>query len=73
VAHHVAAGWETRSLDATDDTPVGWREGPGKYEDIYGQKKILTKNQVIVFCGYGSWAIVYAWTGKEVEKVWLSD
>jgi len=41
VAHHVAAGWETRSLDATDDTPVVWREGPGKYEDIYGQKKLL--------------------------------
>jgi hypothetical protein len=47
--------------------------GTSKYEDIYGQKKILSKNQVIVFCGYGSWAIVYAWTGKEVEKVWLSD
>ena len=73
VAQQGAEGWATRSLETTDDTPVVWREGPGKYEDIYGEKKIRAKNPVIVFCGYGSWAIVYAWTGREVEKVWLSD
>ena len=73
VAHQVAGDWEIRSLDVTDGTPVVWREGPGKYDDIYGQKKIRAKNSVIVLCWYGSSAIVYAWTGKEVEKVWLSD
>jgi hypothetical protein len=73
VARQVAQGWETRSLEVTDGTPVVWREGPGKYDDIYGEKKIRAKNPVIVLCGYDSWAIVYAWTGKEVEKIWLSD
>src|ERR1700736_3512092 len=31
VARQVDEGWETRSLDTTDGTPVAWREGPGKY------------------------------------------
>jgi len=73
VARQVAGGWEIRSLETSDGTPVVWREGPGKYDDIYGEKKIRAKNPVIVLCRYGSSAIVYAWTGKEVEKVWLSD
>ncbi len=73
VARQVAGGWEIRSLETSDGTPVVWREGPGKYDDIYGEKKIRAKNPVIVLCWYGSSAIVYAWTGKEVEKVWLSD
>ncbi len=73
VARQVGGGWEIRSLSTTDGTPVVWREGPGKYDDTYGEKKIRAKNPVIVFCWYGSSAIVYAWTGTEVEKVWLSD
>src|SRR5207245_1530346 len=73
VARQAAGGWEIRSLDTTDGTPVVWREGPGKYDDMYGEKKIRAKNPVIVLCWYGSSAIVYAWTGTEVEKVWLSD
>ncbi len=73
VARQVGGGWEIRSLSTTDGTPVVWREGPGKYDDMYGEKKIRAKNPVIVLCWYGSSAIVYAWTGTEVEKVWLSD
>lgn len=34
---------------------------------------IRARHQVIVFCGYESWAILYAWTGKEVVKTWISD
>jgi hypothetical protein len=74
VAHLLDAGWEIRSLETTDGTPVVWRQGPGKYEGLYvGEKVIRATRPVIVLCDYGSSAILYAWTGKEVEKVWLSD
>jgi|SRR5208282_960809 len=73
VAHKANKGWETRSLETTDETPVVWRAGPGKYDDISEPKTIRATYPVIVFCGYGSWAILYAWTGKAVEKIWISD
>ncbi len=74
VARQLDGEWDIRSLETTDGTPVVWREGPGKYEGLYeGDKTIHATNPVIVFCGYGSWAIVYSWNGKEVEKVWVSD
>ena len=60
---------------ANGATPAVWREGPGTYKDVYGDetKTIHAVRPVIVFCGYESWAIVYAWNGKKVEKVWVSD
>ena len=74
VARQRDGEWDIRSLETTDGTPVVWREGPGKYEGLCeGDKTIHATNPVIVFCGYGSWAIVYSWNGKEVEKVWVSD
>jgi len=73
VARQLAKGWESRSLETTDGTPVVWRDRPGKYEDLYEKKTIRAKWPVIVFCGLESWEVVLAWTGKEVEKVWLSD
>ena len=71
--HQVALGWETRSLEIADGAPVAWRESPGKYEGMNREKPIRAKYPVIVFCGYGSWAVVYAWTGKDVEKAQVSD
>jgi hypothetical protein len=73
VARHDGDGWDIRSLDTTDGTPVVWREGPGKYDDLYGKKAIRATRPVIVFCGLESWAVVFSWTGKEVEKVQTSD
>ena len=73
VARQVASGWEIRSLETTDGTPVVWREGPGNYADLDGKKTIRATRPVIVFVGYGGWGILYAWTGKEVEKVQISD
>src|SRR5258708_22299311 len=73
VARQLADGWETRLLETTDATPLVSRERPGKYEGMSDPKTILATNPVIVFCGYGSWAILYAWTGKEVAKTWISD
>jgi hypothetical protein len=73
VARQTNAGWEIRSLEETDGTPVVWREGPGKYEGMSEPQTIRAKYPVIVFCGYGSWAILYSWTGKDVVKTWISD
>jgi hypothetical protein len=75
VAHQRQNGWETISLDIADAAPVPvvWREGPGKYDDVYGQKTLSATRPVVVLCGYESWAILYAWTGKQVEKIWISD
>ena len=74
VAHKVVGRWQIRSLETTDGgAPVVWREGPGKYSDVYGEKTIKATHPVIVLCGYEGWAILYAWTGGEVEKVWISD
>jgi hypothetical protein len=73
VARKVGNDWEVRSLETTDGTPVVWREGPGMYDGMNEEKPIRAKNPVIVFCGYGSWAILYAWTGTEAKKIWLSD
>lgn len=72
VAQQLGAAWETRLLESTDGTPVVWREAPGKYQGVDG-KKIRATKQVIVFSGLESWTVVYAWTGKDVEQVQLSD
>ena len=73
VARQIGDTWETRSLETTDGTPVVWREGPGKYDGMSAPNTIRAKNPVIVFCGLESWAILYAWPGKEVVKTWISD
>jgi hypothetical protein len=73
VAKQIAGAWDIHLLEKTDGAPVVWSQGPGTYTDVYGQKTIHSANQVIVFCGYESWAILYAWTGRTVDKVWLSD
>ena len=73
IARKVTDSWEVRLIETTDGTPVVWSEGPGKYKDVYGQKTLRAAHPVIVFCGYESWAILYAWTGSAVDKVWLSD
>jgi hypothetical protein len=72
-ARNVGPNWEMRSIEVTDGKPVVWSEGPGKYRSVYRDKTIQAANPVIVFCGYSSWAIVYAWNGKRIEKVWLQD
>jgi hypothetical protein len=75
VAHEVETGWELRGLeqDITGPAPVVWRARPGKYDDVYGEKTIKAINPVIVLCAYDSWAIIYAWVGNRVEKIWIRD
>jgi hypothetical protein len=57
VAREVKNGWELRGLDQdiTGPAPVVWRERPGKYDDVYGEKTIKATNPVIVLCAYESW------------------
>jgi hypothetical protein len=75
VAHQVQNQWQTLLVDAADASivPVVWSEKPGKYDDVYRQKRLNATRPVVVLCGYESWAILYAWTGKQVEKIWISD
>jgi hypothetical protein len=76
VAHEVAAAWNILPLDKGDASlyaPVVWSQPPGRYTDIDNGKTIRAANPVIIFCKYESWAIVYAWTGKNVAKVWIED
>ena len=74
IAHQIDQTWELRPIESTDGTPVVWREPPGKYEGLYKEEQsFIAKHSVVVLCGYGSWAIAYAWIDNEVRKVWLSD
>jgi hypothetical protein len=75
VAHQVAARWQTTVLDTADGAPVPvvWSQPPGHYTDVYGKKEIRATKPVIVFTGYESWSILYAWTGSRVAKIWLRD
>ena len=73
LAHRVGANWEIAILDkAHGPIQVVWSEKPGEYKGVY-QKKIRATRPVIVFCGYSSWAVLYAWTNNRVARIWLRD
>jgi hypothetical protein len=74
LAHRTNTGWETKLLETGGpDAPVVWSQPPGEYQDVYGEKQIRATRSVIVFCKYESWAILYAWTGTGIKKVWIMD
>ncbi|HUI39132.1 MAG TPA: hypothetical protein VLY22_00755 [Candidatus Nitrosotalea sp.] len=74
IARQTDGKWKATLLEtAKSSLPVVWSDSPGTYTDVYGNKKIRARRPVIVFCGYGSWAILYAWTSNKVEKIWLAD
>lgn len=62
-------------MDTADGAPapVVWSQPAGEYRDVYGKKEIRATRPVIVFTGYESWSILYAWTGSKVTKIWLRD
>jgi len=73
LASQVGANWKVVILDKADGPiPVVWSEKPGEYKGVY-QHKIRATRPVIVFCGYSSWAVLYAWTNNKVAKIWLRD
>jgi hypothetical protein len=74
VAHWVAERWSITQLGTGGaDAPVVWSLAPGEYQDVYGKKTLRATHPVIVFSKYESWAILYAWTGNRVAKIWLRD
>jgi hypothetical protein len=73
LAHKTDANWDVRTVERTNGVPVIWKQNPGKYTGLYKEKTIEAAHPVIVFCGYESWAVLYAWTGTRIVKTWLSD
>jgi hypothetical protein len=74
LAHSVDNDWKASLLETANGVPIPvvWSEKPGEYKGIYG-KKIHAARPVIVFCGYSSWAVLYAWMGNRIAKTWLAD
>jgi len=73
LAHQVGTNWKVAILDKADGpVPVVWSDKPGEYKGVY-QHKIRATRPVIVFCGYSSWAVLYAWTNNRIAKLWLQD
>jgi hypothetical protein len=73
LAHKPETNWKIKTVETTNGIPVVWKENPGKYTGLYQEKTIRASNPVIIFCGYESWAVLYAWTGSRITKTWLSD
>jgi len=73
LAHKPDTDWKINIVETTNGIPVVWKEKPGRYTGIYKEKTINASRPVIIFCGYESWAILYAWTGASIAKTWLSD
>lgn len=72
-AHRVESNWEVAILDKADGPiQVVWSDKQGEYKSVY-EKKIRATRPVIIFCGYSSWAVLYAWTNNRVAKIWLRD
>jgi hypothetical protein len=65
--------WELSILEEGVGAGLLWHEPAGKYTDVYGERELTSKDDVILYFGSESWSIVYAWTGAKIEKVWMSD
>jgi hypothetical protein len=73
VAHLLGANWKTTVLGETGGpAPAIWSEKPGAYEGVYGAKMRSTRS-VILFVGYESWAVTYAWDGRKVKHIQIND
>lgn len=75
LARQIEGAWQLKVLDTADAVPVPVvsSQPPGKYHDVDGEKEITATKPVIVWSGYESWEILYAWTGKSVAKIWTRD
>ena len=73
LAHQGGENWDVSFLGKADGPiPVIWSDKPGKYKGVYGAS-IDASKPVIIFCGYSSWAVLYAWDKNRVIKIWLRD
>lgn len=44
-----------------------------EYQNVYGDKSIHAKGEALVWVQGSAVVILYAWTGKDIDKVWLRD
>jgi len=65
--------WSSEILEEGSEAGVLWKQEAGEYEDVYGDRRLRVAREGVVWCGYESWAILYAWVDGRVEKIWLSD
>lgn len=74
VAQHTGGDWNFALLDELSGgpSPVIWSDEPGDYEGVWGDK-LHAAHSVIVWEGYESWAVLYAWNGRKVEHIQLLD
>lgn len=73
MAHRRRARWELATISETDGRPVVWSEEPAEYTDVYGRERLRVEHPAVVLCGYGSWAILFAWSKIGVRSIWISD
>jgi hypothetical protein len=67
--------WRVETLLTEEDADIPYlvKEAAGEYEDVYGEEKIQTMGEALVWVDWGTVAILFGWTGAKVEKVWLRD
>ena len=70
-----ASAWNIETLDTQKGPSLATvaKKAPGVYEDIHRKKKIDANAEALVWVGWERWAILYAWTGQKIDKIWLSD
>ena len=68
-----ASAWKIETLDTRKDPGLATvaKEPPGVYEDIHHKKKIQASAETLLWVCWGKSTILYAWTGEEIDKIWL--
>ena len=76
MAQQLKGKWQLTTLEGdtrVPPVPVVVAMPAGEYEQVYKERTLKSVNDVIAYIGYESWAIVYAWDGKEIQKVHIND
>jgi hypothetical protein len=73
IARQIGLNWNLLFLARTRrNAPVIWVGQAWRYQGIWGDK-LHAAHCVIVWQGYESWAVLYAWNGRKVEHIQLVD
>jgi hypothetical protein len=65
--------WELEVVDESNESGVVWTEGPGQYDDVHEDRRLRVAREGVIWCGYESWTILYAWIDGKIQKVWIAD
>jgi len=73
VARQIGGHWNfVLVAELSEEAPLIWSDEPGDYEGVWGDK-LHASHSVIVWQGYESWAVLYAWNGRKIEHIQLVD